>query len=766
MMPEDKIEKKFQTLLDYLKVGAKIVRKIFTPDAFNYPFWAPVYERDEEITPTTTITYTDIKKGKFTIPDGIYPIVEIVQELNLAEYIRTGDKKKLERKVDFKINLGPEKGQEITLRWRPEITVVDDETDKSFIKNWEKVFGEEIFLLRSDIVLFLIVKNGALELRYFSMSKNNLVRYEKNEDNKIDLNYIWEEESVKYDRVKFAVDLLLEGDISTFGSTKIKQRYLLNRDFWSLMIDILWFNYDERNKMYWGMKEFVEKYWSKYMFKDRRTFLYINSIDWTKNKNLLKILEENKRLLDEIQTNPDKYPLTIPSPPNAYWVKYDDVLRSTSTRWETPTGNIYHSLGYGIYLITQYNINRKVKLWNEYKFTTNYIALLGNAETYVIYDIPEALVNYYKGLVDTGRRVGLVFSWSSPVHSKYLTFFYIHSPFNPYIEKDGALYIPDAISKLLLYDITELEPKIQKWIETQAQEDKKELDEMLEKILQEAKTGQFSDYTISQFDKTAEEKINKRDRIKIWEYEWEKLEKENQASSKKEEKKEKKRGKGGVVIEVYSGLKKTEHYIEETKQEEKISEIISESKEEKQQEIQEIVEIRDEERVKQEEEKEQKFVEKLRQEVEIHKEEKQKQLQAVEPEEKVEKEQEETTEKPKRRKKKEEISEVQQEEQKETTEKPKRKKKEEKIEVKTENKETTEEIETEKEEIKKQDILEELKDAEVEARVKSKVQVKLPEDMLEELISEKQEKKTTKRNKSRKSKDTGKKGKGKGKRRK
>jgi hypothetical protein len=758
MMPEDKIEKKFQTLLEYLKVGAKIVRKIFTPDAFNYPFWAPVYERDEDTTPTITITYTDIRKGKFTIPDGIYPIVEIVQELNLAEYIRTGDKKKLERKVDLKVNLGPEKGKEIILRWLPEITIVDDGTDKSFIKNWEKVFGEEIFLLRSDIILFLIVKNGALELRYFSMSKNNLVRYEKNEDNKIELNYIWEEESVKYDRVKFAVDLLLEGDISTFGRTKIKQRYLLNRDFWGLIIDILWFDYDEKNKMYWGMKEFVEKYWSKDMFKDRRDFLYINSIDWQTNKNLLEILEKNKRILDEIQTNPDKYPLTIPSPLNAQWVKYDDALRCTSTRWETPTKNTYHSLGYGIYLITQYNINQEVKFWDKYKFTTNYIALLGNGGTYVIYDMPKALVNYYKGLVDTGGRIGLVFSWSSPIKLKYyLTFFYIHSPFNPYVEKDGALYIPDAISKLLLYAITELEPKIQKWIETQAQEDKKELDEILEKILQEAKMGQFSGYTISKFDETAEEKINKKDRIKIWEYEWEKLEKlekEKQTSSKKEEKKEKRKRNKGAVIEVYSGLQKTEHYIEETKHEDKILEI-SESKEEKQQEEEiQISESKSESKEEEQQrevleikEEEKGFVEELKQEEE------QKQFQEeLKPEK-----QEQVEEKP-------EIQTT--EEQKETTEKPKRKKKEEKISEPQQEQDKKEKEEKETEEVKERDIMDELEGADIEAKVKSKVQVKLPEDVLEELISEKQEKKITKRNESRKSKYTDKKGKGKGKRRK
>ena len=897
MMPEDKIEEKFEKLIDYLKWIAKIARKIFTPEAFNYPFWFPVFEKDERI-PRSKISYTDIQKGKFIFPDGIHPIIEVVQDLDLAEYIRGGDKKKLKRNVKLRVIVEDDNSEPERTNIQ-DITIVDDGTDKNFIKNWEKVFGEEIFLLRSDIILFLVVKNGTLEIRSFSMSKDNL----SNNYEKIDLTK-WD-----YDRVKFGVDLLMKGNISPFGNTKIRQHYFLSYLF---LYEIKYFLriYDKFAK---NIKRFAHELWIEDMFYARRKFLYINSINLEENKNLLEIWEEKKRLLNEIRTNPDKYLPTLS--PKSRWKKYDDCLYGRGSRIYT-----------GLYLITQYHINSKVQFKWEEKICNCIVLKNKSGDEVVIYNMPEALVNYYKGLVDTKDKttgkIGLVFSWPLGYwNDEYLTFFSINSPFNPYIEKDGNLYIPDEIVELLL-DAIEPEPKIAGWIETKAKEDQKALYERLYDVLYELERGELSNDTVYMFDNTGEEETDKRKRMESWKKEWETLTEEIQtyeSKIKQQKQEEIEEHKQVQTVEPKEIIEKVKQYLnsEDYKQElvSALQKLLKENPEYK--EFVEFVdkyypslitqknvpiEVRrkkeeywlyDKERVRKRQPLEegvyliihngyekipwggywraidfitrkevkesgkeifyalhmgwedktysipyvvnglvyfvnykdkryflttelpsklytylycgtayrvciwmpemvlkviwpifQKMAEKIKREVlssvveEPEQEQKEEkiskapELQIEEPkveekqEAKIDKEQKETTEKPKRRKKKEEISEEQQKEQRDTTEKPRRKKKEEKVEVKTESKETTEEIETEKEEIREQDILEELKDAEVEARVKSKVQVKLPEDMLEELISEKQEKKTTKRNKSRKSKDTDKKGKGKGKRRK
>jgi hypothetical protein len=589
MMPEDKIEEQFEKLIDYLKWSAKIVRKIFTPEAFNYPFWFPVFEKDERI-PRSKISYTDIQKGKFIFPDGIHPIIEVVQDVDLVEYIRTGDKKKLKRNVKLRVIVREDNPEGINMQ---DITIVDDGTDKNFIKNWEKVFGEEIFLLRSDIILFLVAQNGTLEIRSFSMSKDNL----SNNYGKVDLTK-WD-----YDRVKFGVDLLMNGNISPFGNTKIRQHYFLSYLFLRQITRLLW-NYSKQGKKllqifledysktanneeklkkleimkndeYWLAKDirnFTKELWTEDMFQARRKFLYINSINLEENKNLLEIWEEKKRLINEIRTNPDKYlPILSPKP---LWKTYEEFLYGKGIR-------IYN----GLYLITQYRINSEAQLAIKNRICNCIVLKNKYGAEVVIHNLPEALVNYYKGLVDTKDetkgKIGLVFSWPlGGSYDNYLTFFSINAPFNPYIEKDGNLYIPDEIVELLL-DALEPEPKIAEWIKTKAKEDQEALYKRLYDVLYELERGELSNDTVYAFDNAGEEDADKRKRMESW--------------KKEEEKKE-----------------KTEYYIKQTKTEE----------EEQQKEVFEIKEEK-------EEEKEQKF-EELKPEAEIHEEEEQEQLQTSE----------------------------------------------------------------------------------------------------------------------------------------
>jgi hypothetical protein len=524
MIPEYKIEERFERLIDYLKWSAKIVRKIFTPEAFNYPFWFPLFEKDERI-PRSKISYTDIQKGKFVFPDGIHPIIEVVQNLDLVEYIKTGDKKKLKRNVNLRVMVKEENVnyavdlQDITIEENvnyavdlQDITIVDDGTDKNFIKNWEKVFGEEIFLLRSDIILFLVVKNGTLEIRSFSMSKDNL----SNNYGEVNLTK-WD-----YDRVKFGVDLLIDGNISPFGNTKIKQRYFLSYLF---LYEIIYFLrlYDLRKNDKKDIENFAKALWTDDMFFARRKFLYINSINLEENKNLLEIWEEKKRLLNEIRTNPDKY-LTILSQKPSSWTRYEDLL----------SYNKGERIFSGLYLITQYRINSEAPSFVPKVKTCNCIVLKRKyyGDEIVIYNMPETLVNYYKGLVDTKDKntgkIGLVFSWPlGDWHENYLTFFSINSPFNPYIEKDGNLYIPDEIAELLL-DAIEPEPKIAKWIKAKAKEDQEALYKRLYDVLYELDRGELSNDTVYMFDNTGEEDADKRKRMESWKKEWEKLTEEIQ----------------------------------------------------------------------------------------------------------------------------------------------------------------------------------------------------------------------------------------------
>jgi len=123
MMPEDKIEEQFEKLMEYLKWSAKIVRKIFTPDTFNYHFLYGEYEGHEvfkgyhvlqywktgQISDADRIFQEDIKKRRFELPDGIYPITKITEKLNLRAYMISRDKKKLgPQEVILEVISGPE----------------------------------------------------------------------------------------------------------------------------------------------------------------------------------------------------------------------------------------------------------------------------------------------------------------------------------------------------------------------------------------------------------------------------------------------------------------------------------------------------------------------------------------------------------------------------------------------------------------------------------------------------------------------------------
>jgi len=262
------------------------------------------------------------------------------------------------------------------------------------------------------------------------MSKDNL----SNNYGKLDLTN-W-----NYDRVKFGVDLLMKGNISPFGNTQITQHYFLSYLFLYEIIHFLRTSDEkeqerlqgllEASAEYWfakNLENFAKELWTDDMFQARRKFLYINSINLEENKNLLEVWEEKKGLLNEIRTNPDKYlPILSPKP---QWKAYEEFLYSKGIR-----------ISNGPYLITQYRINSETQLALKSLKICNCIVLKNKyGKEVVIYNMPEALVNYYKGLVDTKDettgKIGLVFSWplGDRQEENYLTFFSINSPFNPYI---------------------------------------------------------------------------------------------------------------------------------------------------------------------------------------------------------------------------------------------------------------------------------------------------------------------------------------------
>ncbi|MFZ8805736.1 MAG: hypothetical protein ACO2PO_22530, partial [Candidatus Calescibacterium sp.] len=582
MVSEDRIEKQFESLTNYLKYCAKIVRKIFTPEAFNYHFWYPPYnshklfkEEKVKVVDYNGIRYKEIQKGKFIFPDGIYPIVGIYQSLPLYEYMRSNDKDKLWRySVSLDVILGPEKLQKVWLR--------EDWNDKSFIKNWEKFFGYEASPYFADKILFLVVKNGTLEIRDFSLSNDN-----KDEN--------W---GVKfYDKVKFGVDFLSHS--VPFGRSSLGWSYQLSKLFFDLIINFLWNNQeDDKDKILRGIKALVKPLWTDAMFKGRIHFLYLNSIlnSIDEDKNLLMKMEKEKPLLDEMRANPNLYLPILPE--DTQRISYYDIIN----------GNVFFR--FGLYLITQYiygdDIYDTIVLKDPMKGTT------------IIYDVPDywiwgVAINeepyaHFFGKDKTKWKIGLIYVWpvsgSSDVAiswaDHFLTFLYIPLPFNPYIKHTSVeyvkenvfnvekvrnvVYIPDEISDLLIDKIVKLEPKIQKWIETRAMKDKEELQKRLEDLLNELEKGNVSNKTIEAFDRAGEEDRDRRKRMEKWKKEWEELAEEIQTSKSKSESKESKKEK----------IRKEEQ--------------------------QEVLEIR-------EEEKEQKFIEELKQEEEI---EEQKQLQIVE----------------------------------------------------------------------------------------------------------------------------------------
>jgi diadenosine tetraphosphate (Ap4A) HIT family hydrolase len=575
MMPEDKIEEQFEKLMEYLKWSAKIVRKIFTPDTFNYHFLYGEYEGHEvfkgyhvlqywktgQISDADRIFQEDIKKRRFELPDGIYPITKITEKLNLRAYMISRDKKKLgPQEVILEVISGPEEIKKIE--------IVYYQGDKVFIKNWEKVFGDDVSVLRSDAIFFLIVKNKTLEIRTFSLEENGV-------------------------KMKFGIDrimpeTLLVPSLIPFGERPVIWQYRLSKLFFDLIISFLWNkDEDDKNKIITGIKNLVDKLWTDEMFKARREFLYIDTRlywerDWNLH-NLLKFSETKEELLDEMRKNPDKYLPKLPQKTKeVYFYKFYEIVEKSKT-----------NLPPSVYLITQYRPGK--------------IVLRDPQNNTIIFDIPDYW-NEMRKSITKGKnwKIRFIYSWpTSNSSDAYLTLFHIDLPFNPYViyeqRWETIVYIPDEIADYFLDNILKIEPRIQRWIEEEAKKDKEEIYKRLEDLLNGIKTGNLSSYTIWAFDDAREENKDKRKRMERWEREWKELEKESQTSeSKKEEKKEKRRKKKeGTIIEVYSGLGKTEYSVQ-PKQEE-ISET-SESKEEKQQEVFENVQ-------------------KLKQEVEISKEE-------------------------------------------------------------------------------------------------------------------------------------------------
>jgi hypothetical protein len=482
MIPKNTIEKQFESLVDYLKLATRMVRKIFTPGAFNYLFWCSTYKGIYRLIPLKPVYFSDIQKGEFVFPDGIYPIVEINHYVNLAEYIKTGGKKKLKEEVYLDVILGPELKR---------IAIFDDGIDKSFIKNWEKIFREKISLWSSDGIFFLIAKNGTLEIRDFSQNNDN-------------------------DRIKFGIDLIFQGE------ENVLKRYFLSALFSDLIINFLWNNYeDDRDKILAGIKKLVDNLWTDEMFKARREFLYLNSINLQEKTTLLKAFQKKKVLLDKIRENPDKINKYLISPSEKkYVLVFEEMLKYD------------YKLPPGVYLITEYhsyNIFTKLPIRSQFrnyyirgeKSVSGLVLRDIDNEEWLIFGVPPELIEYYQEIIGVRNgekwRIWVVFSWpTSYQYTKflnYITLLYIDVPFNPYVEQKGILYIPDEISELLLDNILKLEPPIQRWIEKQAMEDKKELYKKLEDLLNELKTGNLRDETIKKFDETGENDRNKRIQI-------------------------------------------------------------------------------------------------------------------------------------------------------------------------------------------------------------------------------------------------------------
>ncbi len=263
-MANYEISKKLDELRFALRYGTIILEEALGEDAINSVMLHPIFTNDEM--KHIDISYAKIRTGEFRLKDGIYPIVEIIQEKDI-------------RRIDITILTEPTNETRI-------IKILDDQTDRDFIKKWQRLVS-----IPSTHVAFLVVENGDIRIEVIS-PKN------------------WGEDIIN---TSFGTVLLLSSGAFVNYVARV---YSLSKIFVELIDDVLW-KYDLKK----AVSKFADNIFTYEMMRASSIYSFVinnyDAVEVGENKKIAK-------LVSEMRENPKAYPLPIF--PKMSWVRYQDLL--------------------------------------------------------------------------------------------------------------------------------------------------------------------------------------------------------------------------------------------------------------------------------------------------------------------------------------------------------------------------------------------------------------------------------------------------------
>ncbi len=455
-MTSYEISKKLDELRFALRYGTIILGEGLGEDAINSVMLHPIFTNDEM--KHINISYAKIRTGEFGLKDGIYPIVEIIQEKDI-------------RRIDITILAEPTNETRI-------IKILDDQTDRDFIKKWQKLVS-----IPSTHVAFLVVENGDIRVEVIS-PKN------------------WGEDIIN---TSFGTVLLLSSGAFVNYVARV---YSLSKIFVELIDDVLW-KYDLKK----AVSKFADNIFTYEMMRASSIYSFVinnyDAVEVGENKRIAK-------LVSEMRENPKAYPLPIF--PKMSWVRYKDLLLGK------------HKISSQFFLITQLHFNSKVFTPPDKKILYHNYIVLNNSV--IIYDVPYSVMDNYREYFEGGGEknaefwtMGLVFVWPNGT----ITLNNIMTLFNPYLQEgDNILYIPNELSEAILDVLKDgmIEKEIEKEVKESLIKNKNLLKEIMEDInYRNTSKGYFDviddegneDWELDEFEEEEEKKQTPKqsDRIEL-----------------------------------------------------------------------------------------------------------------------------------------------------------------------------------------------------------------------------------------------------------
>jgi hypothetical protein len=416
-MKSDKISNKLDELFLALQYGSMILDKAFGEYAHFSKILHPIFPTDEYI----DASYTKIRTREFKLEDGIYPILEIIQDIDL-------------RKVDIYILTEPQNKTRVIRIW-------DDRTDRSFLKGWQKLVS-----ISSKAVPFLVVERGNMRIEVLEA-----VECEYCIDFGVVLN--WNE-------------VMIDPDF-------VARVYFLSKMVVELIEDVLW-----RNDLLVALKKFADNLLNNEMMIAKHIYENVaknfNGIEFSKDKRI-------EKWVDEIHKNPNKYPLPISL--DMSWMRFKDLLYGKHnlpsdffliTQWYFSVDAIkklnLNKKYDPFYLV----INNSIAIYRVpqaiiYDYTEHWIKeYLANKDWVWVVEDPKTGENKSVSV----WPLYLVFVWPN----KTITISEVLILLNPYLTKENdIMYIPNELAETILKAIKELSTNEIGWKAKQSLDDSKNL---------------------------------------------------------------------------------------------------------------------------------------------------------------------------------------------------------------------------------------------------------------------------------------------------